>query len=174
PQRPKDITAAGPSAVHFICTAAGEAPSFLNYGAAGRSCQTAMTATRSVRTSPLRVLQVIRPAAGGMRKHLSLLCEGLAGHGIAVTVAAPPGFTLEMSARPPIVPVEITGRPGASADLRAVAEVERVALDVHLIHAHGMRAAWIAGFAARRLGVPFLWTAHNLAPGARIFPRYLF
>src|SRR5256885_9980521 len=116
----------------------------------------------------MRVLQVIRPAAGGMRRHLSLLCEGLAGHGIAITVAAPPGFTLELSAPPPIVPVEITGRPNPSADLRATTDLEQYAEGVHLIHAHGMRAAWIAGFAARRVGIPFLWTAHNLAPSARI------
>lgn len=103
-----------------------------------------------------------------MRRHLSLLCAGLASRGFALSIAAPPGFTLEGSRTPErlniLFPVPITARPHPLHDLRAALQTARCARQADLLHGHGLRGAWIAALAAHFARAPFLFTAHNLAP----------
>ena len=122
--------------------------------------------------APIRVLHVMRPAAGGMKRHLELLCPRLAAHGCTVDVAAPPGFTADLLAPTRIHTVSIEPRLSPVADMRAALRLRAIGAKYDLIHAHGLRAAWIAALAFGADSKPFLFTAHNLAStgaGLRLF-----
>jgi glycosyltransferase involved in cell wall biosynthesis len=105
-----------------------------------------------------------------MRSHLSLLTRGLVERGVGVTVAAPADFQLvdadPHAARIHQVAVPIRARPHPVLDLVAAARVAIRARQADLVHAHGLRVAWITALARRRGGPPVLVTAHNLAPQA--------
>jgi len=113
----------------------------------------------------LSVLQVVRPATGGMRRHVATLCLGLPDRGVRCAVAAPlpvldaPDDDTETHA----APIAAAFRP--LRDLRAVAAVCRAASGRDLLHAHGLRGAWIASWASRRTRLPLVVTVHNM-PGA--------
>lgn len=115
---------------------------------------------------PLRIAVIARPALGGLRRHVSLLLQSLNRTTIVPTLIAPPDFSCD----PPISDVEpitlaIKARTNILTDLfttlRLVALVRR---KFDLLHAHGLRAALIAVPAARFVGIPVIWTAHNLLP----------
>ncbi len=117
----------------------------------------------------LRVLHVVRPAAGGIRAHVAALAAEQSRRGLAVGIASPepiPGGATHHR-------VAIATRPHPS-DLAAWREVARIACGCDLVHGHGLRGAWIAGPAARRACIPFLFTAHNLAPIPSPIVRCLF
>lgn len=118
----------------------------------------------SGRVPPGRVLQVIRPAAGGMRRHLALLCAGLAQRGISVEVAAPRDFVLPDGTAIPLHFLPITPRPHPFHELRAGVQVARLARQADLIHAHGLRGGWIGAIATQLVHKPLIVTAHNLVP----------
>lgn len=111
-----------------------------------------------------RVLQVIRPAAGGMRRHLALLCTGLTQQGISVEVAAPRDFELLDATAIPVHFLPITPHPHPLYDLRASVQIACLARHTNLIHAHGLRGAWIGTIATRLVQKPLIVTAHNLVP----------
>ena len=119
---------------------------------------------------PLRIAQVVRPAAGGIRRHVSQIVAGLDRSAFAPTLFAPPGFALEPGTpETQQIALDIAPRTAPLSDLRALFRLTgllRGSFD--LVHAHGLRAALIAIPAARRAGVPALFTSHNLlpAPGA--------
>ena len=79
-------------------------------------------------------------------------------------VAAPEGFALEGGTDSDILRIPLRAGPHPLLDLRAAAIVAREAPRYDLIHAHGLRGAWIGALAARRSGIPLVFTAHNLAP----------
>lgn len=120
----------------------------------------------------IRVLHIVRPASGGIRAHVSALCSEQARRGMHVGIASPQpipvGDTL-CAYHPLPVPAH-----AAAADLAVWRIAARIARDYDLVHAHGLRGAWIAGPAARRARVPFLFTAHNLAPAPSALVRALF
>lgn len=126
-----------------------------------------------------RILFVVRPAAGGIRRHVSTLAARLPEHGFDVSVAAPPDVSLEAgSTQTPHYPVQISSRTNPFSDLLAAREVARLGREADILHGHGLRGAWIAALAARFSGVPFVFTAHNLVPSspgvlARISLRYV-
>lgn len=123
---------------------------------------------------PLRILHIVRPAEGGIRRHVSLLCAGLERMSVTCAVAAAPGFTLEGDTALPVWPISITAKPRPAADLRAALQVRRLASACDIIHAHGLRAAWVAALACDSRH-PFLFTAHNLtSPSPSCVARLLF
>ncbi len=112
-----------------------------------------------------RVLHVSRPAAGGLRQHLITLLSGLGRRGCGCALAGPAallrGIEDAVGGGPcdSIFPIEITDRPSLRSDLLAARRLRRAAAGFDLVHAHGMRAAWIAAVSGRS---PFVLTAHNL------------
>jgi glycosyltransferase involved in cell wall biosynthesis len=118
--------------------------------------------------SKRNVLLVVRPAEGGIRQHVLSLSRGLRETGWSPALAAPLSF---IDALPPdhcfdrLDPVEIApsfspGDPAAAGSLRAAAA------SCDLVHAQGLRAAWIAALAGGR--APLVVTAHNLVPTGRV------
>lgn len=123
-----------------------------------------------------RVLHVSRPAAGGLRQHLVTLLTGLGQRGCACALAGPAALLRDIEETQggapcePVLPIEITDRPELRGDLLAARRLRRAAADFDLVHAHGMRAAWIAAVSGCR---PFVLTAHNLyrRPGGMLAAR---
>ncbi|MGC8669460.1 MAG: glycosyltransferase family 4 protein [Chthonomonadales bacterium] len=112
------------------------------------------------------VIHVMRPAQGGIRRHVQMLCPRLAAMGARSLVAAPPGHTnLEV----PAIAVPIRG--GLSpADILAAGIVARSSREAHLVHGHGLRGAWIAYLASSIAHKPLAVTLHNVMPPAMPLP----
>jgi len=117
-------------------------------------------------TTPVRVLQVVRPALGGIRQHVLNLVDGLDPAQVTLSVAAPPAFVREVMTHPGLlatIPLDIAARLSPARDLLAARRLARVLPQfAEVVHAHGARAAWIAALAHRRRPFPLVFTAHNL------------
>ncbi len=115
-------------------------------------------------TIPIRVLHVVRPAAGGIRQHVLSLLNGLDSDQITNSVAAPPEFLAGITNTGNFlasVPLAIAAKLSASdwSAARRLAQVQPQFRSV--IHAHGLRAAWVAALAQRHRSFPLIFTAHN-------------
>ncbi len=104
-----------------------------------------------------RVVQVLGPSAGGIRRHVATLAEHLPACGWEARVAGPDGVMegLAVSAVP--VPVSMEPRRFVTAARRLRRLVEEEGAEV--VHAHGLTAGWVA--VAARTGRPVVLTAHN-------------
>ncbi len=106
-----------------------------------------------------RVLQLLGPSTGGIRQHVAQLAAVLPDLGWEVTVAGPVGVGAG-TALPPIaeVPVPRGASPiGAWHARRALAPLVG---EVDVVHAHGLKAGWVAALTPRR--APLVVTVHNL------------
>jgi glycosyltransferase involved in cell wall biosynthesis len=113
-----------------------------------------------------RVAEVVRPAAGGIRRHVSDLLEHLNRRRFSPRLFAPETFVPDRSI-PDLdhsaIAIGATTRP--FADYEAVGALASLLRDKSdIVHAHGLRGAIVGGFAARRAGLPYLFTVHNLLP----------
>jgi glycosyltransferase involved in cell wall biosynthesis len=120
----------------------------------------------------VRVALVLASSTGGIGRHVSSLASGLAARGVIVTVYAPEATGRQFdftSVGAAFVPIEIPASPQPS-DVRAIRVLRRALLEsgVDLVHAHGLRAGLVAGW-ARPAGIPLVVTWHNavLAGGLR-------
>lgn len=117
-------------------------------------------------TVPLRVLQVVRPAQGGIRQHVLTLLDGLDPATISCAVAAPPAFVREALLHPQVaatIPLDIAARFSLARDFLAARRLARVIPQfADVVHAHGARAGWICALAHRHRPFPLIFTAHNL------------
>jgi glycosyltransferase involved in cell wall biosynthesis len=120
----------------------------------------------------VRVALVLASSTGGIGRHVSSLASGLAARGVIVTVYAPEATGRQFdftSVGAAFVPIEIPASPQPS-DLRTIRVLRRALLEsgVDLVHAHGLRAGLVAGW-ARPAGIPLVVTWHNavLAGGLR-------
>ncbi len=115
-------------------------------------------------TTPIRVLHVVRPAAGGIRQHVLSLLNGLDPAQITNSVAAPPELLAGIAdarnlfASVPLLIAPMLSRSDGRA-ARRLAQTQPQFSD--LAHAHGLRAAWVAALARRRRPFPLIFTAHN-------------
>lgn len=104
-------------------------------------------------------LELLGPSTGGIRQHVAELCRRLPASGWQGRVAGPAGVAdgLEVGA---VSTVPVPSAPHPMQVLRATRAVRTLATDVDLIHAHGLKAGWIAVLA--RTGLPVVVTVHNL------------
>ncbi len=125
---------------------------------------------------PRRIAQVVRPAAGGIRRHVSDLIAHLDRQQFAPVLYAPPDFTLQ----PPCSDLvrhslSIGAKNRPVQDFRtasALAQLLRGNCD--LVHAHGLRGAVVGALAARMTRLPFVFTVHNLLPPMHPVHSFLF
>lgn len=124
--------------------------------------------------APLRILEVVRPAQGGMRRHVLALLDGLDPARVTLSLAAPPVFVAEVLHHPNLhatIPLDIAPSLSPARDLLAARRLARVGPQfADLAHAHGLRAAWVCALAQRHRAFPFVFTAHN-QPGMRLPSR---
>ena len=122
----------------------------------------------------MRVGQVVRPAAGGIRRHVSTLVEHLDASEFDATLFAPPDFALDLDATAiPRRDTPIAAKTNFKSDVATIRLLARALRGhVDIVHAHGLRAAWVGVLAARRAGVPALFTAHNLVPSLNPISRF--
>jgi glycosyltransferase involved in cell wall biosynthesis len=110
---------------------------------------------------------VVARTAGGTGRHVRAVAAALAAAGREVVVAGPrsaeAAFGFSAVAR--YEPVEIATGPRPAGDLRAVRRLHAVLAPARVVHAHGIRAAALAGAAVPR-GVPFVVTWHNALLGS--------
>lgn len=120
--------------------------------------------------APLRVLQVVRPAAGGIRQHVLSLVQGMDPARVDYRIAAPATFLrgLPPGFEVPLLPLEIAARFKPFADLRAAVRLARLARSADVVHAHGLRAGWVAALAHTLRPFPLVLTAHNMAEGGLV------
>lgn len=112
---------------------------------------------------------VVARTAGGTGRHVRAVAATLAAAGVDVVVAGPrsadAAFGFSAVAR--YAPVEVSTGPRPVGDARAVRRLRRVLGGAGLVHAHGIRAAALAGVAMPR-GVPLVTTWHNALLGSRL------
>lgn len=112
----------------------------------------------------IRVAQVVRPATGGIRRHVSSILMWLDRLAFAPTLIAAPEFTLHSGCEDiPRIGISIGAATSPFRDIRAIVRLSRLLRGgFDLVHAHGLRGALIGVPAARIARIPALFTAHNL------------
>lgn len=115
---------------------------------------------------PIRVLHVVRPAAGGIRQHVIDLIRHMPSDQVAHAVAAPDSFLGSLPSDLPLsmcYPLDIAESIHPIRDMRAAMQIAGPARDdFDVVHAHGLRAAWVASLARKTRRFTLLCTAHNL------------
>lgn len=105
-----------------------------------------------------RVLQLLGPSTGGIRRHVGFLAARLAAQGWGVEVAGPAGVMDGEGGQDHVLAVPGGPGPGLIPARRALA---RLAPEVDVIHAHGLKAGWLAALLGRSYP-PVVVTVHNL------------
>jgi glycosyltransferase involved in cell wall biosynthesis len=119
------------------------------------------------------VLFVLGSSAGGVVRHVTALARRLHADGVDVRVAGPAETLARLGASVPTTVVEIGASLDPVRDLRAAAALRRAVTAVPgvLVHAHGVRAGFVAtlALATTPRRTPFVVTLHNavLGSGAR-------
>lgn len=114
-----------------------------------------------------KVLHVVRPAQGGIKRHLEVLFSGLNRERYLLYLAAPPDSELFTSLRPfaqKFYPVPIGEGWYPSRDWNIVLHLRRIIRDekIDLVHTHGVRAGILGQMAALAAGSPrVVATIHN-------------
>ena len=114
-----------------------------------------------------RVLEVIRPAIGGMKGQMLQVARGLRAAGWTVEVACPsPSDVAEAAVADglAVVPIELVGPLHPVKDTACVLALSRIIRGggFDAVHAHGFKAGLVARLAARRAGgIPAIVTVHN-------------
>ena len=104
------------------------------------------------------MLLVLGPSTGGIRRHVAELAARLEGRGWPVKVAGPVGVLDGLRDLDHPVPVPSGVAPGAVVAARRALAVASAGAE--LIHAHGLKAGWLAS-SLRRPRPPLVVTAHN-------------
>ena len=104
------------------------------------------------------MLQVLGPSAGGIRRHVACLADGLRGRGWSVRTAGPAGVLDGIGHLDAVVDVASSLRPAAV--VRARRQLAEQARGVDVVHAHGLKAGWLATMVRDR--PPVVVSVHNL------------
>jgi len=126
----------------------------------------------------LHILQVVRPAQGGMRRHVLDLIHGLRLAGHRITVACPAAHSIagELRGLLPVHDLELVDGVHPLADLRAIRKLKGILQggSFDLIHLHGAKAGLIGRLAVRQVEPrpPVFYTVHNqLSPRSPLMRR---
>ncbi|NLA37161.1 MAG: glycosyltransferase family 4 protein [Actinobacteria bacterium] len=111
-----------------------------------------------------RVLQLLGPSTGGIRRHVAVLSKLAAERGFDVTIAGPSGVldgldTGAASIESVAVPASFHPR-AVLAGIRELRALVAANDGFDVVHAHGLKAAWTAWLA--RTGAPIVLTVHNV------------
>ena len=104
------------------------------------------------------VLLLLGPSTGGIRAHVGALADALEVRGWAVVTAGPAGVLDGIRTLDHVVPVPAGASPGGL--VRARRAMGPAAAGADLVHAHGLKAGWVAAVSAGRL--PLVLSVHNL------------
>ncbi|HEV2767915.1 MAG TPA: glycosyltransferase family 4 protein [Acidimicrobiales bacterium] len=104
------------------------------------------------------VLQLLGPSTGGIRRHVAHLAETLRHRGWQVETAGPAGVLDGLAPLDHVV--EIPAGVGPGGAWRARSGLARAVEGTALVHAHGLKAGWLATSLRRR--PPVVVTVHNL------------
>ena len=105
--------------------------------------------------SPRVALELLGPSIGGIRRHVAYLSEQLRAAGWEVRTAGPAGVLDDLDH---VVPIPDGARPD---QVLAARRALRPLLDgVDLVHAHGLKAGWVASTVRPR--PPLVVSVHNL------------
>jgi len=126
----------------------------------------------------LTVLLVLATSTGGIGAHVGSLTRELVAAGVSVHVCGAAatdklfGFS-GLGAR--FTPVEVSTLPRPAADARAIRALRRLVDDADVVHAHGLRAGFVAAAAVRtaRPRRPLVVTWHNAMLGGGVRRRLL-
>ncbi|MDR3710472.1 MAG: glycosyltransferase family 4 protein [Capsulimonadaceae bacterium] len=125
--------------------------------------------------TPARILLVARPATGGLRAHIIELLRRLDRRAYEPWICAPAEFTADLPhGLPPyrgaVCPVAAKLSPrDLIAALRLRSCIKSAAqIAPPLVHAHGIRAAWVASLAHLTGRFLFVVTLHNMPPDGPI------
>lgn len=123
---------------------------------------------------PMRVAILMRPATGGMRRHLETLLRLRNRERILPVLFAPDDFaSLANELEVPFVPFNFSSRPAPIIDNRSVRKLVRlVEGQFDVFHAHGVRGLWLGASVADQAHIPVVFTAHNLLPPLPLIPRF--
>lgn len=109
------------------------------------------------------VLELLGPSTGGIRRHVTALGSILADQGWSVTYAGPAGVLDDLGATSDVVDVPSSFSPAPI--VRAVRQLRSMS-GHDLIHAHGLKAGWVAILGRRRgtdgRPIPVVLTIHNV------------
>lgn len=115
----------------------------------------------------MRILMVVRPAVGGMKRQVMDLAGGLSRVGHHVEIAAPSGSDVAAAAAElgfRVHEVPLIGALDPVTDARSIRALTRIVRGgrYDVVHAHGFKAGLVGRFAARRGGAgTFVVTVHN-------------
>ena len=107
-----------------------------------------------------RVLQLLGPSTGGIRRHVAYLSDQLRAAGWEVGIAGPAGVLDDLDH---VVPIPDGTDPRGV--LRSGRALRPLLPSYDLVHAHGLKPGWIAALGSRRGRVahtPVVLSVHNL------------
>lgn len=113
-----------------------------------------------------KVLQVLGPSTGGIRRHVAVLARQLPARGWEVDVAGPAGVMSGLGIDQHAVDEHavhehtVDIRPSPAAVPGAVRRLRPLVQDATLVHAHGLTAGWVASLVPDC--PPLVVTVHNL------------
>lgn len=113
-----------------------------------------------------RILHVVRPATGGMKKHVLSLLAKMNRNLFELFLACPPG-TLEQEASSlgvTVTPILLSGELSMVDDWNAIRRLVSILREheITIMHAHGAKAGLIGRLSARLAKTPVVFmTAHN-------------
>jgi glycosyltransferase involved in cell wall biosynthesis len=105
-----------------------------------------------------RVLQLLGPSTGGIRRVVAALATELEERGWGVVTAGPPGVLEGLARQDAVVPVP--GGFDPRSVLAARRALEPVMRQVDIVHAHGLKPGWLAVSVRHR--PPVVVSVHNL------------
>lgn len=106
----------------------------------------------------MRAVQLLGPSTGGIRMHVAALAERLERVGVDAPVLGPTGVLDGLGSQSGVVPVPAGTSPLGL--LRARRALTPWRADADVMHAHGLKAAWVA--IGGRPGRPLVVTVHNV------------